>query len=55
MYESKYKKFITKSNSRFAEEHEILESLKSADSGAAGLPVLYKDGKCLLIMRIITA
>lgn len=45
MYESKYRRFITKSNSRFAEDDEIQPSLKTIDSGAAGVPMLYKDGK----------
>lgn len=45
MYESKYSKFITKSNSRFAEEKEIEASLSKVSSRAAGVPLLYKDGE----------
>lgn len=45
MYESKYNKYIIKNNSRFAEESEIIKSLKSIKSGAAGVPILYKNGE----------
>ncbi len=43
MYGAKYSKYITKNNSRFAEEYEMVETLRSASSGAAGVSLLYKD------------
>lgn len=45
MFESKYSRFITKNTARFAEEHELRKMLKSIYSGAAGVPMLYKDGE----------
>lgn len=50
MYEAKYRKYITKSEARFAESDEILSATKMAfinryGKPAAGIPLLYKNGK----------
>lgn len=51
MYEAKYQKYITKSQTRFAEEHEIrplLNAVNGFDHAAAGVPLLY-DNKTLYV------
>ncbi len=50
MYESKYKRYITKSQSRFAEREEILKNAVPFSKGRskiknAGVPVYYASGK----------
>lgn len=48
MYEAKYRRYITKSQTRFAEEHEIrplLSAVNSSDhAAAAGVPLFYDNG-----------
>lgn len=43
MYESKYSKYVTYSNTRFAEEEELLRTLSPITKGA-GVPLYEKDG-----------
>lgn len=47
MYEAKYRKYITKNQSRFAEESEILQGLSAVTKGckASGVPLYYNGSK----------
>ena len=52
MYEAKYRKYITKSSSRFAEQDEITEDLQTISTStrncAAGVPLAAYQGKILV-------